>query len=93
MSCNLCHEPTGHKPACPTLIRVDWLTNSANSPTYEVIARKLFDKFADAELFLIGERGSSEDENKFNEIAAQVRAAFDVGKPEDVLTLLTREGY
>lgn len=93
MSCNLCHELTGHKPTCPTLIRVDWLTAHSNSPTYEVLARKLFDMYVDSESAVIGERGSSEDELRLRELAHKIRASFEAGQPAAVLAFLKQEGH
>lgn len=93
MSCNLCHELTDHKPTCPTLIRVDWLTTASNSPTYEVLARKLFDMYVDSESTVIGDRGSSEDELRLREQAHKIRTFFEAGDPGSVLATLKAEGY
>jgi hypothetical protein len=47
MSCNLCHDETGHKDTCPTLIRVDWTTNRSEGSMWELLSREIFDEYID----------------------------------------------
>jgi hypothetical protein len=50
MSCNLCHEKTGHKPTCPTMIPVQWDT-SRDSSAWEVLCREVFEGWVSDSLY------------------------------------------
>lgn len=42
MSCNLCHEQTGHKPNCSMMIPVKWDVPRSDSSSWEVLCREVF---------------------------------------------------
>lgn len=45
MPCNLCHEQTGHKPNCSTLIPVNWNVPRSDSSSWEVLCREIFAEY------------------------------------------------
>lgn len=90
MACNLCHEPTGHKDSCPTLIPVLW---ESSGSAWETLARTLFDALVSAEQAAIVDRGSAEDKRRLDEFVQDCKRAFDDGDAYGVIQLLRiREG-
>lgn len=90
MACNLCHQTDGHKETCPTLIHVEW---QATGSVWETLARELLEAYVTAELNVISDIGTPDQQQDLDHFVRHCRQAIEDGDPYTVVQLLrTREG-
>lgn len=88
MSCNLCHELTGHKERCPMLIRVEWDTETPNDSVWEKLTRTLLDQWAEAR----EETMTDLHAENHRALVRRLRQKLDDGDPMTVLDVINQEG-
>lgn len=80
MSCNLCHEQTGHSANCSTLIPVKWDTSRLDSSVWEVLCREIFEEWVSDSLM--------ENDGDFQRTTRTIWQHIEDGNAYDAYTTL-----